>query len=94
MKLRKDDLVMVIAGAARGRKARVVKALPANSRVLLDPVEEGEGPISPAKRHLRPKASPDHPEGGIVTREVPVHVSNVMLLDRWMARQDRRTKKA
>lgn len=85
---KKDDLVMVIAGDAAGKKGRVVRVI--GTRVLLDPVEEGEGGINPVKRHLKKQASKDQPEGGIITKEATIHFTNVMKLDRWLARQEKR----
>ncbi len=71
-RLKKDDLVVVIAGRDKGRQGRVLKLIPETERVLV------EG-INVVKRHTRP--TPQNPEGGIIEKEMPVHVSNVMLWD-------------
>jgi large subunit ribosomal protein L24 len=72
MKIRKNDIVVVIAGNARGKKGKVLKVYPDRDRLIV------EG-VSIMKRHSRP--SQKNPQGGIVQREAPIHVSNVMLLD-------------
>ncbi|GAB6932368.1 50S ribosomal protein L24 [Calditerricola satsumensis] len=66
------DLVMVIAGKDKGKKGRILKAFPKKQRVLV------EG-VNLVKKHVRP--SPDNPQGGIITVEAPIHVSNVMPID-------------
>jgi large subunit ribosomal protein L24 len=71
-RLKKDDLVVVIAGRDKGMQGRVLKLLPQEDRVLV------EG-VNVVKRHARP--TPQNPEGGILDKEMPVHVSNVMLWD-------------
>lgn len=71
-RLRRDDLVMVIAGSDRGRQGRVLKVLREEDRVIV------EG-INVVRRHSRP--TPQNPEGGIIEKEMPIHASNVMLYD-------------
>ena len=72
MKIRKNDTVTVIAGNARGKTGKVLKVYPDRSRVIV------EG-VNLMKRHTRPNQK--NPQGGIVQREAPIHVSNVMLVD-------------
>jgi len=72
MKIRKNDNVMVIAGNSRGKSGKVLKVYPEKQRVII------EG-VNIMKRHSRP--SQKNPQGGIVQREAPIHVSNVMLMD-------------
>ncbi|CAG1770059.1 50S ribosomal protein L24 [uncultured bacterium] len=72
MKIRKNDSVMVIAGNARGKTGKVLKVYPERERIIV------EG-VNIMKRHTRP--SQKNSQGGIVQREAPIHVSNVMLLD-------------
>jgi len=72
MKIRKNDQVVVISGNHRGRKGKVLKVFPDSQRVII------EG-INLIKRHTRP--SQRNPQGGIVEKEAPIHVSNVMLAD-------------
>jgi large subunit ribosomal protein L24 len=63
---------MVIAGNARGKSGKVLKVYPERNRLII------EG-VNIIKRHSRP--SQKNPQGGIVQREAPIHVSNVMLID-------------
>ncbi len=72
MKIRKNDLVTVISGNARGKTGKVLKVYPAKERVII------EG-VNIVKRHTRPNQK--NPQGGIVQREASIHVSNVMLVD-------------
>ena len=72
MHIRKNDTVMVISGNARGKSGKVLKVFPGRERVIV------EG-VNIIKRHTRPNQK--NPQGGIVQREAPVHVSNVMLID-------------
>lgn len=70
--VKKDDTVMVITGKDKGKKGRVIVAYPRENRVLV------EG-INMVKKHAKP--SQQNPQGGIITQEAPIHVSNVMLID-------------
>jgi len=73
-KIRKDDQVVVLTGkrSDKGKQGRVLKVFPAENRVLV------EG-INIVQRHTRP--SQVNPQGGIVNKEAPIHVSNVALVD-------------
>jgi len=71
MKIRKSDTVLVIAGKDKGKKGKVRFAYPKNERVLV------EG-INFTKRHTR--AVRQIRQAGIIEREAPIHVSDVMLL--------------
>lgn len=70
--VRRGDQVRVIRGNFAGQEGAVLRVLPAESRVVV------EG-VNLRKRHQRP--SQENPDGGIVTFEAPIHVSNVMLID-------------
>ncbi len=72
MKIRKNDNVIVIAGNSRGKSGKVLKVYPETRRIIV------EG-VNIMKRHTRPGQR--NPQGGIVQREAPIHMSNVMLLD-------------
>jgi len=72
MHVKKGDTVIVITGKDKGKKGRVLAAYPKKDRVLV------EG-INLVKKHARP--SQTNPQGGIVTQEAPIHVSNVSLID-------------
>ncbi len=71
MKIRKNDSVLVIAGKDRGKKGKVRFAYPKDERVLVEGVNF-------IKRHVR--ATGTVRQAGIVEREAPIHMSNVMLL--------------
>ena len=68
-RLRKDDTVMVIAGRERGKTGKVLRVLPAKSRVLIERVNL-------VKRHTKPRGVQQ--PGGIVEREASIHLSNVL----------------
>jgi len=78
MKIRKDDNVKVIAGKDRGKTGRVIRTDPKKGKVFV------EG-LNIVKRHQRPTSVKDAQKGGevggIVEKEGPIHISNVMLLD-------------
>jgi large subunit ribosomal protein L24 len=71
MKIHKNDNVMVIAGNARGKTGKVLKMYRTERRVIV------EG-VNIIKRHSRP--SQKNPHGGIVQKEAPISVSNVMVI--------------
>ena len=71
MKIRKNDTVLVIAGKDKGKKGKVRFAYPEDERVLVEGVNF-------IKRHMR--AMRQARQAGIIEREAPIHVSNVMLL--------------
>jgi large subunit ribosomal protein L24 len=68
----KGDRVRVIRGNFRDMEGPVLSVIPAKERVVV------EG-VNMRKRHERPSEA--NPEGGIITFEAPIHVSNVMLVD-------------
>jgi large subunit ribosomal protein L24 len=77
MRIRTDDQVVIISGKDRGKTGKVLRTDPKKSRVYV------EG-LNIIKRHERPRSTGDMATaspGGIVEKEGPVHVSNVMLLD-------------
>ena len=71
-RIKKDDTVKVISGNYKGQSGRVLRLL-ANDRALV------EG-INKVKKHMRP--SQENPQGGIVEKEMSIHLSNLMLLDK------------
>jgi large subunit ribosomal protein L24 len=71
-KIRKDDTVIVLAGKDKGRSGKVIKVMPKAGRVLV------EG-VNIAKRHTKPSVGV--PEGGIVSKEAPMAISNVAMRD-------------
>lgn len=72
MKIKKGDKVQVIAGAYKGTVAEVLQVLPKQNKVLV------EG-VNIAKKHMKP--TQQNPDGGIIEKEMPIHVSNVMAYD-------------
>lgn len=72
MKIHKNDNVMVIAGNDRGKTGKVLKVYPSISKLIV------EG-INIKKRHTKPNQK--NPQGGILEKEAPIHISNVMLID-------------
>jgi large subunit ribosomal protein L24 len=73
MKIRRDDSVVVISGKDRGKTGKVLRVDPAKQRVYV------EG-LNIVKRHQRPRPGSTDP-GGVIEKEGPIHISNVMLLD-------------
>jgi large subunit ribosomal protein L24 len=71
-KIKKGDKVVVIAGAHKGTVGTVARVLPEFSQVVIEGVNR-------VKRHMKP--TPRLPEGGIVEKDRPIHVSNVALVD-------------
>ena len=69
--VKKDDLVMVIAGKDKGKSGKVLRVLPDKGRVLVEN-------LNVIKRHTRP--SQMNSEGGIIEKEAPISLSNVQLL--------------
>jgi large subunit ribosomal protein L24 len=78
MRIRKDDQVIVTGGKDAGKTGRVTRTEPKRDRVYVEN-------LNMIKRHERPRsvkdASRGGEDGGIVEKEGPIHVSNVMLLD-------------
>ncbi len=70
--LRRDDLVIVITGKDKGKKGKILKVMSKESRVIVEK-------INIVKRHLAKGRSPKLPNGGILEKEAPIHMSNVLL---------------
>jgi large subunit ribosomal protein L24 len=71
MKIAKNDIVEVIAGNDRGNRGKVLKVLPRSKRIVVEGVNF-------IHRHTRPRRQGD--QGGIIEKEAPIDVSNVMLV--------------
>jgi large subunit ribosomal protein L24 len=71
LNLKKNDTVKVISGKARGKTGKILRVLPDKQRVLV------EG-LNLVKKHQKP--TQQNQTGGIVDRESPIHVSNLMLV--------------
>ncbi|WP_430867708.1 50S ribosomal protein L24 [Demequina aurantiaca] len=73
-KIKKGDLVVVIAGRDRGQQGRVLEVNTDTDRVIVEGVQR-------VTKHIKPGTRRDNQEGGIVSVEAPLHISNVMLVD-------------
>ena len=71
LKIRKGDYVLVLAGKDKGKGGEVLKVLPRENRAIVQGVNN-------IKRHQSQTAQQD---GGIITREAPIHISNLALED-------------
>jgi len=80
MNIKKGDTVVVIAGKDKGKKGKVLKVLPKENRVVVEGVNK-------VKKHQKPSRTA--PQGGILTVEAALHISNVML---WDKKADRPTR--
>ena len=78
LRIRKDDQVLITGGKDRGKTGRVLRADPRRGRVYV------EG-LNLVKRHQRPRSIKDTQKGaqagGIIEKEGPIHISNVMLVN-------------
>jgi large subunit ribosomal protein L24 len=70
--LKKNDKVKVIAGNDKGSTGRILKIFKKTDRIIV------EG-VNLRKRHTKPNQS--NAQGGIIEKEAPIHVSNVMIID-------------
>lgn len=71
--IKKGDNVQVIAGDDKGKKGRVVEVITDTNRAIV------EG-VNVVKRHTKPNAQ--NQNGGIISKEAPVHISNLMVVDK------------
>jgi large subunit ribosomal protein L24 len=72
MRLRKNDNVVIISGKDKGKKGKIIRVLPALGKVIV------EG-INMTKKHQRPRKSGE--KGQIMNIAMPLHASNVMIVD-------------
>jgi len=70
-RIKKNDTVMVITGKEKGKTGRVYKVMSDGGRVLVEK-------LNIVKRHTRPNA--ENRQGGIIEKEAPLEISNVMLV--------------
>jgi large subunit ribosomal protein L24 len=70
--IKKGDLVYVISGESKGQQGKVLSVLIKKERALV----EGVNMVS---KHTKPNSK--YPQGGIVKKEAPIHISNLMLID-------------
>ena len=69
--IKKNDIVMVIAGKEKGKTGKVLRVLPKKDRAVVEKVNF-------IKRHMRP--GPHSRQGGIVEKENPINISNLMVV--------------
>jgi len=79
-RIKKDDEVVVISGRDKGARGRVLKVIRDKDQVIV----EGVGKV---KKHQKPNQK--NPQGGIIEKDLPIHVSKVMLID---AKTDKPTR--
>lgn len=72
MNFKTGDKVVVIAGASKGKTGKIIKILKSDNKALV------EG-INMIKKHQKPSQS--NQTGGIIEREAPIHISNIMMVD-------------
>ncbi len=72
MRIKSGDTVVVIAGKDKGKKGKVLEAYPSKEKVLVEGVNIATKSQKPNKLN---------PQGGIIKKEMPIHVSNVMYYD-------------
>lgn len=70
--IKRDDQVKILAGKDRGKTGRVLRVLPSKDRAIVEN-------INTLKRHTRPNPQRNI-KGGVVEREAPIHVSNLMVV--------------
>ena len=71
--IRKDDQVIVTAGADKGQRGKVLQVLTGQDRVIVDG-------INVRRKHVKPTQS--NPQGGVVSMPMPIHISNVSPVDK------------
>ncbi len=71
MKIRKNDTVLIISGKDKGKKAKVLKTLPAENKILV------EG-VNLRKKHQKPKRTGE--KGQVISKPAPIDVSNAKII--------------
>ena len=79
--IKRGEEVVVISGANKGQRGRILQVLPKKDRVVI------EG-INLRKKHQKARSAED--QGGIIEREAPLHVSNVMVASKYDERQEKK----
>jgi len=83
MKIKKGDEVIVITGKYKGVQGRVLKCFPELDKIIVESVNF-------IKRHTKPNRK--NQQGGIIEKEAPIHVSNVMLFNAKLTGESKVTK--
>ncbi|MFD2162436.1 50S ribosomal protein L24 [Paradesertivirga mongoliensis] len=84
LKIRKGDLVQVMAGDSKGKQGKITEVILKTNRAIV----EGANMVS---KHTKPSAT--NPNGGIVKKEASIHVSNLMVIDAKTGKPSRVGKK-
>lgn len=71
MNVQKGDTVIVLSGKDKGKQGKILKSFPDKGKVIVEK-------INVVKRHTKPSVK--YPQGGIIEKEMPVHVCKVMLV--------------
>ena len=71
MSIKKNDTVFVITGKEKGKRGRVLSVYPSKDMLLIEK-------INMIKKHMKPTRK--YAQGGIIEKEAPIHISNVMLI--------------
>src|SRR3954469_5293481 len=82
--VKKGDYVRVISGAHKSAEGKVLQILPAKQQVLVEGVRL-------IKKHI--KKNNEHPQGAIIQREGPIHISNVKLAEKADKKADKKSSK-
>jgi large subunit ribosomal protein L24 len=83
--VKRGDTVQVISGNHRGSSGRILQVIPEKAQVIIEGVRL-------IKKHQR--KTQDNPNGAIVEREGPLHISNVKLVERGASEKEKEKKKA
>ncbi|EEQ63767.1 50S ribosomal protein L24 [Helicobacter pullorum] len=67
-KIKKGDMVEVITGDDKGKKAKVLQVLPKKSQVIVEGCKMAKKAVKPSEKN---------PKGGFISKEMPIHISNV-----------------
>ncbi|WP_278916655.1 50S ribosomal protein L24 [Helicobacter pullorum] len=67
-KIKKGDIVEVITGDDKGKKAKVLQVLPKKSQVIVEGCKMAKKAVKPSEKN---------PKGGFISKEMPIHISNV-----------------
>ena len=73
LKIKKDDQIIVIAGKDKGKMGKVLRVIPKDQRAIVENINTNK------KAQRRTQKSP---QGGFIDIEVPIHLSNIMLIDK------------
>ena len=83
--VKRGDTVQVISGNHRGSSGKILEVLPDKAQVIIEGVRL-------IKKHQR--KTQDNPNGAIIQREGPIHISNVKIVERASPEKEKRKKKA